>query len=103
MLYINCSHRWVDKRKAHLSCLVLGGELSRQQAVVELDSLPIDAVMAQSDSQFVAKKLNVSIDELMALCGEPGKSFTDYRNSFFLNQRLGGLAQGLRRRGIDPA
>lgn len=53
----------IDKRKAHLSNLILTGEISREQALVELQSPPYEEQVMAQDRAYVAKKLRFSEEE----------------------------------------
>ena len=67
-----------DKRRPHLSCLVLDGKISREEALAQIDHPAMDAEELRRDRVFVAKKLGLSeaeFDEIMAL---PRKTFWDY-------------------------
>jgi N-acetyl sugar amidotransferase len=52
-----------DKRKAHLSSLILSGQLNRQEALRELQQPPYDPDMQEEDKAYVAKKLGFSEEE----------------------------------------
>lgn len=53
----------VDKRKAHLSNLILTGEISRDQALVELQQPTYDEELMKEDKAYVIKKLGFSAEE----------------------------------------
>jgi hypothetical protein len=59
----------IDKRKAHLSNLILTGEITRDEAVAELQQPPYDEDLQQEDLAYVAKKLRFSRDEFDAILG----------------------------------
>src|SRR5262249_20083534 len=67
-----------DKRRSHLSCLILDGKVTRAEALAQLEQPAIDPEELRRDRVFVAKKLgltDVELDEIMAL---PPKAFWDY-------------------------
>ena len=67
-----------DKRRPHLSCLILDGKLSREEALAEVERPAIDPEELRRDQVFAIKKLGLSegeFDEIMAL---PRKTFWDY-------------------------
>lgn len=68
----------VDKRKAHLSSLVCSGQITREQAVNELQEPPYAADLQESDFQFVLKKLSLTENEFEQIMNLPIKSFYDY-------------------------
>ncbi|CAG1001400.1 hypothetical protein BURK2_03050 [Burkholderiales bacterium] len=53
----------VDKRKCHMSALIRNGEMSRDQALAELQQPPVSAEEASRDKEFVLKKLGFSESE----------------------------------------
>lgn len=60
-----------DKRLAHLSSLILAGQMSREEALAELELPTYDAELQASDLKFVAKKLGLAPEELAALIAAP--------------------------------
>ena len=67
-----------DKRKAHLSSLILAGQLTREEALAELEHPPYDAALRKQDHEFIAKKLGVTTTELEEIFRRPPKAHTDY-------------------------
>jgi N-acetyl sugar amidotransferase len=67
-----------DKRRAHLSSLICAGQVSRDQALAELQqpSLPPEDEAAMLD--YVAKKLGIARDEFERICALPLKTYRDY-------------------------
>lgn len=53
----------IDKRKAHLSNLICSGQITKNQALKELENPPMDSKLAISDKSFVAKKLGWTDEE----------------------------------------
>ena len=53
----------IDKRRAHLSNLILTGEITRDQALAELQQPPYDEDLQAEDRAYVAKKLQFTDDE----------------------------------------
>jgi N-acetyl sugar amidotransferase len=50
----------IDKRKAHLSDLIFSGQLTKEEALVELSKPPYSNELMRSDLIFIAKKLRFS-------------------------------------------
>jgi N-acetyl sugar amidotransferase len=61
----------IDKRKAHLSNLILNGEITRDQALAELQQPTDDPERQQADKQYVAKKLGWTEEEFDAILALP--------------------------------
>lgn len=69
-----------DKRRAHLSSLIVSGQLTRDEALAEMQQLPYDEDTIDEDMEFVAKKLRLSIEEFRRLLELPNKEFSEYPN-----------------------
>lgn len=61
----------IDKRKAHLSNLILNGEITREQALAELQQPTDDPDRQQQDKHYVAKKLGWSDAQFDAILAQP--------------------------------
>lgn len=77
-----------DKRKAHLASLIVSGEITRDEALKELEKPLYTENELADDKAFVAKKLGISVDELDELVHAPPKHYTDYPNSQSRTQAL---------------
>jgi N-acetyl sugar amidotransferase len=90
----------IDKRKAHLSTLIFSGQLTREQALMELkkDTYP-DSLM-EEDREFVIKKFNLTREEFDAIMNLPNKTFRDYSNSSKLFKFLRKMLNVLRGKGL---
>lgn len=73
-----------DKRKAHFSSLILTGQLSRQDALLELSKVPYPYETAMQDMQYICDKMGISTDEFLKLMQAPNKTFKDYKNTYEL-------------------
>jgi hypothetical protein len=69
-----------DKRRMHLSALIMSGQTTRDAALAELATPPYDADHAAADRVFVAKKLGITVDEFDAIMRLPPKTYDDYPN-----------------------
>lgn len=69
-----------DKRKPHLSSLILSGEITREEALIQL-KLPLysPAELAE-DKSYVAKKLGLKETELDDLVTSKGHHYSEYKN-----------------------
>jgi N-acetyl sugar amidotransferase len=61
----------IDKRKAHLSNLILNGEITRDQALAQLQQPTDDPERQRADKQYVAKKLGWTDSEFDAILALP--------------------------------
>ena len=73
-----------DKRKAHFSSLILSGQISREQALDKLKKDPISLEEINKDIEFVANKLNISIDELNSYFHSTNLTYENYKSNFYL-------------------
>jgi len=68
----------IDKRKAHLSNLILSGEITREQALAELQQPTYDERLQQQDKIYVAKKLGFTDAEFEAVLSAPNVAHETY-------------------------
>jgi hypothetical protein len=69
-----------DKRKAHLASLVVTGEITRDDALRELEKPLYTDNELSEDKAFVAKKLGISWRSSNQLTAAPPKHYSDYPN-----------------------
>lgn len=81
----------VDKRKAHLSNLICSGQITRAEALAELQTKPYSDDMFGADYQFVLKKLGLSDEEFRAIMQQPVKRHADYPVETTLYERFPAL------------
>jgi N-acetyl sugar amidotransferase len=67
-----------DKRRPHLSCLILGGRITREEALEEIERPAIQPEELRRDRVFVVKKLGISDAEFEEIMALPRKTFWDY-------------------------
>jgi N-acetyl sugar amidotransferase len=67
-----------DKRRPHLSCLVNGGLMTREQALEEIRKPAIPPAQLAEDRAFVIKKLGIDEAEFGRIMAAPRKTFWDY-------------------------
>lgn len=70
----------MDKRKPHLASMILSGELTREQALKELELPLYSESELREDKVYIAKKLGLTGQELDNLINSPGHSYKEYRN-----------------------
>lgn len=89
-----------DKRKAHLSSLIVAGAISRDGALEELAAPLSDPEALKSDKAFILKKLAFSEQDWERIMALPCKSYLDYP-SFQGFVRVGRKVKGaLRNMGL---
>lgn len=76
-----------DKRRAHLSSLIVSGEITRDAALVELQSNPYtESALAREDHIFVAKKLGLTPEEFSAIIAQPNRTHLEYPTRAWLDR-----------------
>lgn len=68
----------IDKRKAHLSDLVFGGQITKEEALAELEQPVYDAAQLKQDYAFVLKKLGLTEADFEALMQLPQRSHYEF-------------------------
>jgi hypothetical protein len=93
----------IDKRKAHLTCLISStGEISRDEALEILKQPTADKKLIEDDREFVLKKFGISIEEFDEIMKRPIKSILDYPNNHYLELRFRKILNKLREVKIMP-
>lgn len=73
-----------DKRRAYFSSEILTGQMSRDEALQKISTPQLDEVTMQKEFEYVAKKLDFTVEEFNDIFNSPNKSFRDYKNNYFL-------------------
>jgi N-acetyl sugar amidotransferase len=76
-----------DKRKMHLSSLICSGEITRDEALRELENPPYAEDLQKADREYVVKKLGITDADFESIMRAPPKKFEDYpsyENSRFI-------------------
>jgi N-acetyl sugar amidotransferase len=88
----------VDKRRIHLSDLVMNGELTRDQALEELAKPLYTPEDLLRDTDYICKKLGFSSSEWNSYLAAPPRPHSDFASDALLAQRLLGWHRKLRYR-----
>ncbi len=84
-----------DKRRAHLSSMIRSGEITRDEALAEIDIPLYDPHELEMDKAYVARKLGVSKEEFNAILDMPIQSHFDFKNERFLYKNALGIIRKL--------
>jgi N-acetyl sugar amidotransferase len=79
-----------DKRRAHFSSLILTNQLSRDEALKRIAEPAYDSSTIVQEFEYIATKLDISVDELRCLMEIPKKTYREYRH------RMGVIELGTR-------
>ena len=82
-----------DKRRCYFSSLILTGQMTREEALLELERQPYDEKIAKEDMEFICEKLRITQEQLDEFFRLPNKTFRDYKNSFALINKAIRLAK----------
>lgn len=93
----------IDKRKAHLTCLIIStGEVTREQALEVLKQPTADPKMMEDDKEYVIKKLDITASYFDQIMASQVKSILDYPNNHRLERKFRKLLNQLREKKILP-
>jgi len=86
-----------DKRRAHLSSLIVAGQMTRDEALKELEKPLYDSKELKEDMEFLAKKMGLTLEEFKKIMNMPNKTFQDYPNEYNLEIYFSKLKKMIRR------
>jgi len=93
-----------DKRRAHLSSMIVSGQLSRDEALVGLNEPLYDGHSLEIDKGYFCKKLDISIEELEKYMLEPNRHYSDFANwdgRYNAMKRIQGFVERILGKGIS--
>ena len=77
-----------DKRRLHLSSLIVSGEISRSDALRELEKPVISPLDTKREMKFMAKKLKISEPELNEYIAKPIVAHSEFKNDLWIQNLL---------------
>ena len=78
-----------DKRRAHLATLISAGQITREEALREMQKSPyLSEEMLKQDRDYVIKKLGLTEEEFEKIMSLPVKVHTDYPSNAVLYDKL---------------
>ena len=69
-----------EKRRAHLSSLILTNQMSREDALKRISRPEMSETFLKQEFEYVANKLGLTVDELQAFFNGENKTYFDYKN-----------------------
>ena len=75
-----------DKRKAHLSSLIVSGQMTRDDAITEMKKPLYDQKELEEDQEFIRKKSGFTENEFDDILNLPNKTFRDYPSNYRLKK-----------------
>lgn len=73
-----------EKRRAHFSSLIMTNQLTREQALARISKPEMSDDFLKSEFEYVASKLDLSVNELQEIFNGQNKTCLDYKNKRFL-------------------
>ena len=87
-----------EKRRAHFSSLIMTGQMSRQDALKRISKPEMNEHFLNQEFEYVAHKLDLTVEELQEIFDSPKKTYRDYHNKRWL---IGLGANITRRLGVE--
>ena len=72
------------KRRAHFSSLIMTGQMTRDAALERISSPELGEHFLEREFEYVAHKLDLSVDELQQIFQGENRTYHDYKNKRFL-------------------
>jgi len=69
-----------DRRRAHFSSLILTGQMARQEALERITRPELDAHFLECEFEYIAHKLDLTVDDLRSIFFGDNKSSYDYKS-----------------------
>lgn len=73
-----------EKRRAHFSSLIMTNQLTREDALQRIAKPELDEQFLKGEFEYVANKLDLSVEQLQEIFEGDNKTYRDYRNKRFL-------------------
>lgn len=73
-----------EKRRAHFSSLILSGQMTRDEALLRISKPEMSDEFHKQEFEYVANKLEISVEELTEIFNGQNKTFRDYNNKKWL-------------------
>ncbi len=70
-----------QKHRAHFSSLILTGQMTREEALDRISKPAYDEKTIAQDFEYIAKKLDLTVDELREIMNGKNKTYRDYKSN----------------------
>lgn len=87
-----------DKRKAHFSSMIISGQMTRDEALAELNKPLYYPEEREIDVEYVTKKLGFSASDWEKIMNTPLRHYEDYPNNSWMFDHDSRLVQFIRRK-----
>lgn len=79
-VYLPRKYGW-EKRRDHISSLIVGGELTREEGLKEMSQPTATESQLIEETEYILKKLEITEEEWQGILAAPNKNVGDYDNS----------------------
>jgi hypothetical protein len=69
-----------EKRRAHFSSLIMTGQMTREEAISRISHPEMSDSFLRQEFEYVANKLDLTVDELQEIFDGENRTYRDYRN-----------------------
>lgn len=87
----------MDKRRPHHSSLIVSGQMTRDEALADLETVPYPADLETADIEYVSQKFGLTPEEFSGIMALPVKRSDDYPNDTQLLNRLAPLLKHVKK------
>ena len=77
----------MDKRRPHLSSLICSGQMTRDEALQELQSPAYPKELFKADYDLFLKKMSLSEEQFEAIMRMPPRPYSDYADAFYFKNK----------------
>ena len=74
----------VDKRTSHLSSMIVSDQMTREQALCEMEQPLYEEEYMEKVKALICRSMDMTLDELEALVAAPGHQHTEYRTEVLI-------------------
>jgi hypothetical protein len=71
----------IDKRRAHLSSLIVSGQITREEALKELEKPAYPEAELETDLNYMRKKLELSEEDFSQILNSKPRAYSEYPNN----------------------
>ena len=100
--YILPTQFGIDKRYGHLSDLINAGQITKETARIQLTEPALKMEQIDFDKEYIAKKFDISVEDLEKLISLTPNHFSNFPNSFNTIAILKKIVNFLRSRDFYP-
>ena len=86
-VYLPKKYGW-EKRRDHISSLIVGGEMTREEGLAEMQIPTSTPEQLAEETEYVLKKLDISQSEWEQILAAPNKTIDDYPNELKLKRTM---------------